>query len=66
MLDLSNDIIAWENGELSEDETIALFQKLVDTGLCWTLQGCYGRFARDLITAGLVHQPRRETCDQAS
>ena len=66
MIDLTSRIIAYESGELSEDEAIALFQKLVDTGLAWQLQGSYGRFARDLITAGLVHPPRRETHDQAS
>lgn len=58
MQDLSSDIIAYEDGELSEDEAIALFQKLVDTGLAWLLQGSYGRLARDMIVAGLVHPPK--------
>ena len=61
MIDLTSSIIAYESGELSEDEAIALFQKLVDTGLAWQLQGSYGRFARDLITAGLVHLPKKKT-----
>lgn len=47
-------MIAWENGELSEDDTIALFQQLVDTGVAWQLQGMYGRQAVALIDAGLV------------
>ena len=47
-------IIAFENGELDEEETITLFQGLVDSGLAWSLQGFYGRTARDLIEAGLV------------
>ena len=55
MIDLTSSIIAYESGELSEDEAIALFQKLVDTGLAWQLQGSYGRNARALIEAGPCH-----------
>ena len=52
--DLLGQIIAFEEGELGDDETVALFQYLVDTGLAWTLQGRYGRTAVDMIEAGLV------------
>ena len=48
-------ILAFEEGELSEDETIELFQKLVDSGLAWSLQGSYGRIATALIDQGLIH-----------
>lgn len=48
-----NQIIAYEAGELSEDEIIELFQELIDSGLAWTLQGHYGRTAVALIEAGL-------------
>jgi hypothetical protein len=52
--DLTSSIIAFEDGELDEDEVIALFQHLVTTGLAWQLQGSYGRTAAALIEAGLV------------
>lgn len=51
---LINRIIDYENGELDEDETVSLFQELVDDGLAWQLQGSYGRTAQALIDAGLV------------
>lgn len=47
-------IMAYEDGELSEDEMIQLFQGLLDTGLVWQLQGHYGRTARLLIERGLI------------
>jgi hypothetical protein len=46
-------IIDFENGELTEDEVVELFQVLIDTGVVWRLQGFYGRTATDLIEAGL-------------
>lgn len=54
-----DDIIAFEQGELDEDETIDLFQRLVDNGMAWRLQGMYGRTAVRLIEAGLVTPPVR-------
>lgn len=47
-------IIAYEDGLLDEDETIEFFQQLVNSGLAWKLQGSYGRTAEALIDAGLV------------
>ena len=46
-------MIAYEEGELSDEETIDLFQELIDTGLVWKLQGSYGRAAKELIDTGL-------------
>ncbi len=50
-------MIAFEEGELDQDELVELFQHLVDTGDAWHLQGFYGRTAHYLIKAGLVHRP---------
>lgn len=52
--DMTGDIISFENGEMDWDEVVALFQKLVDTGLAWTLQGSYGRHAQWLIEQGVI------------
>jgi hypothetical protein len=54
--DLLDAMIAWESGELDEDEMVALFQSLIDSGLAWSLQGCYGRQASRLLEAGLCTQ----------
>jgi hypothetical protein len=53
-----NKIIAFESGEMSSDEQIEFFQELIDTGMAWSLQGCYGRAALRLIDAGLCHRPK--------
>jgi hypothetical protein len=45
----------WENGSLSDERTIALFQNLIDVGIAWSLQGAYGRFAQELIDQGYCH-----------
>jgi hypothetical protein len=45
-------IMAYEAGELDFDEVVELFQSLIDSGIVWQLQGCYGRMARDLIDSG--------------
>jgi hypothetical protein len=52
-------IIAYESGDLSEDEVIALFQDLVNTGLAWQLQGHYGRTAQALLDAGLIEEAQQ-------
>ena len=54
-MDYVDDIIAFENGDLGHKQTVALFQKLIDNGMAWSLQGFYGRMAHDLIEAGYCH-----------
>ena len=47
-------ILRFEQGEATGTEVIDLFAYLVRTGQAWTLQGFYGRTARDLIDAGYL------------
>ena len=54
MKDLSTRITEYEKGELNNDQTIELFQELLDSGLVWNLQGHYGRLAYQLLEAGLI------------
>lgn len=58
MSNITDRILAFEDGTLGDEDTIALFQHLVDTGLAWQLQGSYGRFASALIEDGLVEVAR--------
>jgi len=53
-MDTLGAIMGFESGSLGEEETIELFQELVDTGMAWKLQGSYGRMAKALIEAGYV------------
>lgn len=54
-MDYLNGIIAYESGELEEDEVVELFQCLIDQGIILHLQGHYGRVAVDLVNFGLCH-----------
>lgn len=51
-MDYIDTLIAYEQGDLDDDQTIDFFQELINTGVCWSLQGSYGRTARALIDAG--------------
>lgn len=51
MLDM---MMSYENGELDAEQTVELFQNLIDSGLIFNLQGHYMRIAKDLVDAGLI------------
>ncbi len=64
-LDVTSAIIEYEQGDLSQERTLELFQHLVDTGLAWQLQGHYGRTAANLLAQGLI-KPTTETARRVS
>jgi len=53
-------IVQYENDELSDEETVELFQELINTGLAWRLQGHYGRTAVQFLEAGFCNHPNEE------
>ena len=54
MNEITEKIIAYEDGVLNDKETIELFQELIDTGFINHLQGSYQRMAVLLINEGLI------------
>jgi hypothetical protein len=63
--DVVGAIIAYEGDELDEEDTVELFQYLVDTGMAWSLQGHYGRQATALIDYGYVTRPDASASDDS-
>ena len=53
-----DDLIRYENGDLGHADAIDLFQRLVNSGLAWQLQGSYGRTAAHLLTDGWIKRPK--------
>lgn len=53
--------IKWEDGELNFEDTIKLFQYLIDEGHAWSLQGFYKRTAEELIQEGYCTLSYKET-----
>ncbi len=53
--DVVGAIRAFEQGDLDRDETIELFQYLIDSGTIHSLQGFYQRTAQALIDDGDCH-----------
>jgi hypothetical protein len=54
MRDIAHRIALYEQGRLTWEGTLRLFQELVDTGLAWQLQGTYGRRAAHLLETGAI------------
>jgi hypothetical protein len=49
--------MAYENGEMSQDEALEFFAELIKDGTVWHLQGHYGRTANEYIKAVFIAEP---------
>lgn len=56
----TEDLIRYENDEMTDEEEVVFFQRLIDTGMAWTLQGHYGRKAAQFIAEGLCHEKKED------
>ena len=54
MKSLIDFFIDYEQGLLSERETLEFFSELISTNMAWRLQGHYGRTAINLIESGCL------------
>ena len=54
---LVDQLIAYEEGQITQHEEVAFFEHFVETGVCWQLSGHYQRVAATLIEAGLIKPP---------
>ena len=55
-MNITDQIIDYECGNIDEAGTLQLFAKLIESGTAWTLQGSYGRTAKSLIEAGYISE----------
>jgi hypothetical protein len=58
-----NEFIEYENGNMDDKDAIQFFQKLIDSGWAWQLQGHYGRTADMLIEHGLCEAKKDNSVD---
>lgn len=54
------EMMNYEEGNYDEESLIDMFQRLVNSGMAWQLQGFYGRQAKALLDAGLVTMPEKK------
>ena len=47
-------IIDYESGQLDDYSVLELFSHLIKTGMCWNLQGHYGRTGQNLIDGEII------------
>ena len=47
-------LISWEQGQLSESETLAFFRELIKSGLAWKMTGSVRRYAAELVREGRI------------
>jgi hypothetical protein len=53
-MNIIGQMVQYEQGELSFEETVELFQALLESGLIYNLQGSYQRTAQSLIEEGYI------------
>jgi hypothetical protein len=53
-MNIIGQMVQYEQGELSFEETVELFQALLESGLIYNLQGIYQRTAQSLIEEGYI------------
>ena len=58
MVDVTK-IMAYESGEQDYEDTISMFQEMIDDGTVWLLQGSYGRMAHALIQSRVCTPEKR-------
>lgn len=54
-MNLADRIMKYEQGDMTSEEIIELFQELMNTGIIYNLQGSYQRVANKLLISGLIH-----------
>ena len=58
------DIMDYEGGNMTLKRYFEFFGELIRTGQAWSLQGMYGRAAKDLIEGGLIDRAGNVNWDE--